>query len=49
MKESEDLHDRVVENDIETLAIALYVKIDDMLKKWPDLAPAARKAVSRLL
>jgi hypothetical protein len=33
-------HDRVVENDIETLAIALYVKIDDMLKKWPDLAPA---------
>jgi hypothetical protein len=29
-----------VENDIETLAIALYVKIDDMLKKWPDLAPA---------
>jgi Transposase DDE domain len=29
-----------VENDIETLAVALYVKIDDMLKKWPDLAPA---------
>ena len=29
-----------MENDIETLAIALYVKIDDMLKKWPDLAPA---------
>jgi hypothetical protein len=29
-----------VENDIETLAIALYVKVDDMLKKWPDLAPA---------
>ena len=29
-----------MENDIETLAVALYVKIDDMLKKWPDLAPA---------
>jgi hypothetical protein len=28
-----------VENDIETLAIALYVKVDDMLKDWPDLAP----------
>ena len=30
---------RVVNNDIETLATALYVKIDDMLKDWPDLAP----------
>jgi hypothetical protein len=28
-----------VNNDIETLATALYVKIDDMLKAWPDLAP----------
>jgi hypothetical protein len=27
-----------VNNDIETLATALYVKIDDMLKGWPDLA-----------
>ena len=27
-------------NDIETLATALYVKIDDMLADWPDLAPA---------
>ncbi len=26
-------------NDIETLATALYVKVDDMLKDWPDLAP----------
>ena len=26
--------------DIETLATALYVKIDDMLRDWPDLAPA---------
>ncbi len=28
-----------MDNDIETLATALYVKIDDMLKDWPDLAP----------
>jgi hypothetical protein len=28
-----------VNNDIETLATALYVKVDDMLKDWPDLAP----------
>jgi hypothetical protein len=28
-----------VDNDIETLATALYVKIDDMLRDWPDLAP----------
>jgi hypothetical protein len=28
-----------VNNDIETLATALYVKIDDMLADWPDLAP----------
>jgi hypothetical protein len=26
-----------VENDIETLATALYAKIDDMLKAWPHL------------
>ncbi len=31
---------RVVNNDIETLATAFYVKIDDMLADWPDLAPA---------
>lgn len=30
---------RVVDNDIETLATALYVKVDDMLKDWPDLVP----------
>lgn len=30
---------RVVDNDIEILATALYVKIDDMLRDWPDLAP----------
>ena len=29
-----------MDNDIETLATALYVKIDDMLRDWPDLAPA---------
>ena len=28
-----------MDNDIETLATALYVKIDDMLAAWPDLAP----------
>lgn len=28
-----------MENDIETLATALYVKIDDMLADWPELAP----------
>jgi len=28
-----------VDNNLETLATALYVKIDDMLKDWPDLAP----------
>jgi hypothetical protein len=29
-----------VNKNIETLATALYVKIDDVLKGWPDLAPA---------
>ena len=29
-----------MDKDIETLATALYVKIDDMLADWPDLAPA---------
>jgi hypothetical protein len=29
-----------VDNDIETLATALYVKIDDMMRDWPDLGPA---------
>ncbi len=33
---------KVVDNDIETLAVALYVKIDDMLGDWPDLAPDRR-------
>jgi hypothetical protein len=28
-----------VENGIETLATALYVKIDDMLAEWPEIAP----------
>jgi hypothetical protein len=30
---------KVVDNDIETLATALYVKVDDMLRGWPGLAP----------
>ncbi|MFY9927019.1 MAG: IS982 family transposase [Streptosporangiaceae bacterium] len=29
-----------MDKDIETLATALYAKIDDMLTDWPDLAPA---------
>jgi hypothetical protein len=37
-----------VENDIETLATALYVKIDDMLRDWPDLAPARPAAGTAL-
>ena len=39
---------KVVDNDIETLATALYVKIDDMLRDWPDLAPS-RPATSTAL
>ena len=37
---------KVVDNDIETLAVALYVKIDDMLGDWPDLAPERRAQTS---
>jgi hypothetical protein len=33
-----------VNNDIETLATALYVKIDDMFIAWPDLAPERPEA-----
>ena len=29
-----------MDKDLETLATALYVKIDDMLRDWPGLAPA---------
>lgn len=36
-----------MENDIETLATALYVKVDDLLKERPDLMPA-RPAVGIL-
>jgi hypothetical protein len=28
-----------VDKEVETLATALYVKIDDMLTEWPGLAP----------
>jgi hypothetical protein len=28
-----------VTNDVDTLATALYVKADDLLKQYPDLAP----------
>ncbi len=31
-------------NDIDTLATALYVKTDDLLKQYPDLAPLRPQA-----
>ena len=37
-----------MENDIETLATALYVKIDDMLADWPELAQARPAASTPL-
>jgi hypothetical protein len=37
-----------VNNDIETLATALYVKIDDMFRRWPDLAPVRPGGSSEL-
>jgi hypothetical protein len=33
-----------VTNDIDTLATALYVKTDDLLKQYPDLAPLRPRA-----
>ena len=39
---------KVVDNDIETLATALYVKVDDMLRDWPDLARNAQRMALRL-
>jgi hypothetical protein len=36
---SEGVHDRVVKTDIDTLATALYVKTDDLLRAAPQLAP----------
>ena len=35
----EGVHDHCVTNDIDTLATALYVRTDDLLKQYPDLAP----------
>src|SRR5690348_17867485 len=35
----EGVHDHCVTNDIDPLATALYVKADDLLKQYPDLAP----------
>ena len=35
----EGVHDRCVTNNIDTLATALYVRTDDLLKQYPDLAP----------
>src|SRR5260370_11870461 len=39
----EDVHDHCVTNDIDTLATALYVRTDDLLKQYPDLAPCPPK------
>src|SRR5579859_5737446 len=36
---SEGADDHCVTNDIDTLATALYVRTDDLLKQYPDLAP----------
>jgi hypothetical protein len=33
------VQDRLVTNDVGTLAAALYATSDDMLKEHPDLAP----------
>jgi len=33
------VHDHCVTNDVDTLATALYVRTDDLLKQYPDLAP----------
>jgi hypothetical protein len=35
----EGAHDHCVTNDLDTLATALYVRADDLLKEAPDLAP----------
>src|SRR5262252_7690912 len=35
----EGVHDHCVTNDIDTLATALFVRTDDLLKQYPDLAP----------
>src|SRR5215468_1360347 len=40
----EGVHDHCVTNDIDTLATALYVRADDLLKQYPDLAPWRPKA-----
>jgi hypothetical protein len=36
---NEGVHDHCVTNDVDTLATALYVRADDLLKQYPDLAP----------
>jgi hypothetical protein len=38
-RRSEGVQDQVVTTDLDTLATALYVKIDDLLKESPQLAP----------
>jgi hypothetical protein len=36
---NEGVHDHCVTNDVDTLATALYVRTDDLLRQYPDLAP----------
>src|SRR2546430_14389673 len=38
-RRDEGVHDHCVTNDLDTLATALYVRADDLLKQAPDLAP----------
>ena len=43
-RRSEGVQDQVVTTDLDTLATALYCKIDDLLKESPQLAPRRPKA-----
>src|SRR5438874_10807552 len=38
-RRDEGVHDHCVTNDLDTLATALYVRTDDLLKQAPELAP----------
>src|SRR2546421_12049012 len=38
-RRDEGVHDHCVTNDVDALATALYVRTDDLLKRYPDLAP----------
>ena len=40
-RQSEGIRDQFVKTDLDTLATALYVRTDDLLKESPQLAPYA--------